>query len=702
MRQETDPRDGDIIEYLDKGRLRLAVILAEDGNKKRYRAVSEDSRELVLTLRQVTHALPKQLSPTLSHEQLGQELKSIRLRAEQLVVNVDASDLWELLVGEMEEVELSTLADLAHGEVSAVTCLSTASLLRDDTIYFKHRKDSLYEPRNHEQVEALKAELAVQERRTQSREVFLETLVKALDSTPDERGTEFDKVMTDPLLRRYMEMLLHLAVAGENATDTGEACELLEDLQARLDHRLKGHASRKAFHLLVELGHFSPDENLFLLRHQLPAEFDDVLEEAAAALVAEGPRRLREALELGARRDLTSLNLFSIDDLETQDVDDALSITRIPWGWELGVHIADPCFHIAFDSPLELEARRRGATLYLPDRRIPMFPVSLSEGLFSLQVGELRPALSFLFELDDNLNVGASSIVQSLVRVSHKLDYEGVEDRMEHGSSALDDDLRKIYEVADLLAHQRMADGAVSIDIPECKVRVDDDGRIWVRQRGRDAVSRMMVSELMVLANACAADFCVEHHLPAPFRTQEEPDPPMDERDFEHIPEGLALAFALRRCMPPAITSTHAGPHFSLGLPAYTQATSPIRRYQDLLTHFLLHGFLREGRVTIDGESAHLALSQADAAMQSIRNVERDSGRYWMLRYLEETLDQVREATVVEYVEKRGDAALVVVHDTMMRVRVSLTRRVPLGEVVQVVVNQVNPRADTVAFRLAT
>ncbi len=382
------------------------------------------------------------------------------------------------------------------------------------------------------------------------------------------------------------------------------------------------------------------------------------------------PRRFGIALEAPnfslpdlpheTREDLTHLPAFAIDDEGSQDPDDALS-----WdGERIWIHVADVAALVPPDSPADLEARRRGSSIYLPEGVIPMLPDTARQRL-GLGLQDPSPALSIGVLLDDKGRVQDVQVIPSWVRVT-RLTYEEAEPLLETEAT-----LRSLETRLQAFAQRRHQAGALEIRLPEVKVRVMEDGRVTVRPLAW-LRSRALVQEAMLLAGAAVARFAREKGIPLPYTVQGPPREP-----DEPLPPGLAGMAALRRLLAPSEYKAHPGPHHGLGLEAYVQATSPLRRYLDLVVHQQLRAYLA-GRPLLDEQALLERVGMAEAARRTVRQVERLSQRHWLCVYLmEEAPDWQGEGVVVR---KQSGQVTVLIPDLGVEERVSLSRPVIWNE----------------------
>jgi exoribonuclease-2 len=360
------------------------------------------------------------------------------------------------------------------------------------------------------------------------------------------------------------------------------------------------------------------------------------------------------------RRDLTHLPAFAIDDEGNQDPDDALGIE----GQRLWVHVADVAALVEPDSPADLEARARGANLYLPEGVVPMLPPLVTHQL-GLGLAEVSPALSFGLDLNQAGEVVGFELFPSMVRVE-RLSYGQAQERL------AEEPFQTLHRLALAAQERRRARGALFIDLPEVKIRVEE-GKVAILPLP-SLPSRELVTEAMLMAGQAAARFALEQDLPFPFSTQ---DPP-EAADPPPTTEGLAGMFAQRRTLKRSqLKSTHS-PHAGLGLKAYAQATSPLRRYLDLVVHQQLRAQVRGDR-TLAADQLLARVGAAQAVTGAVRQAERLSNRHWTLVYLGERLNSRWEGILVD---RRDRRSILLIPELALELSAHLPKELPLNSAV--------------------
>jgi exoribonuclease-2 len=656
---------GTLVEFrTSNGDRRLGVVERPEGKK----------HWVVMDERGQSHTLhPRQIAYQVTGE--SYTAKQIAAFSAEVQPYLDPSSLevaWEFLIEEGTSVDPAEMSALLFSDQSPPLCYAAYYLLSEDKIYFKQKGDR-YEPRPVTQVAEIKHQIAVSTQRAQEWETFVARLQAALAGEPVDWQSG-DRLKLDALER--------LALFGEEATGRSQAIEVLQAV-GRAD------SSEAAFQLLVDLGLWSPHENLFLRRSQVPTQFSQkVLEMAHCCVTTPAP-------DPDDRLDLTSLKTYTIDDESTLEIDDGLSVETLADGRQrIWIHIADPTRWVTPHDDLELEARRRCTTVYLPTGMIPMFPSELATGPMSLVQGQVCCALSFGVILDPEGAVADYCIQASLVKPTYRLTYEDVDEMLEMGVQA-ESELEAIAHWAKTRQAWRQAQGSISIHMPESYIKVDGD-EITINVLD-DSVSRMLVAEMMILAGEVAGLYGQTHGLPLPFRGQSQPELPTEE-ELMLLPAGPVRDCAIRRCMPRSETTVIPSRHASLALEAYTQVTSPIRRYTDLLAHFQIKAHLRGDPLPFSAEEVQeLMLSVSSTAYESSL-VERQTNRYWSLEYLRRQGDAVWQALMLRWLREQDNLGLVLLEELGLELPMRFTRPIEPGDRLDVKVTYADPRRDIIQF----
>lgn len=411
--------------------------------------------------------------------------------------------------------------------------------------------------------------------------------------------------------------------------------------------------------------------------HGLPIDFpSEVLEEAEAIRQA----GLRPD-DLEGRSDLRHLHVVTIDPADAKDHDDALSIQFLEDGSrEVGIHIADIGHYVREGSALDAEALRRGTSIYLVDRVIPMLPEALSADLGSLRPGEDRLALSLLLRLNGENRVLGHRLVRSVIRSRHRISYDeaqGIIDGTGSIDAETDRAIRELVAISRELRAARAARGSLDFDLPEARVILNTRGEPTDIQRVLRLESHRLIEDFMLLANETIAAEAVRRRIPMVYRVHEAPDPdrveqlrefvatfghrlsqrtdptPKDmQRLLERVrgrPEENLVSTVVLRSMKQARYSPENLGHFGLAAKSYLHFTSPIRRYPDLMVHRLAARALIDGESPEPGSADELLATVSRIASERERvavEAERDSVALKKVEFMEQRLGETFTGTI--------------------------------------------------------
>ena len=327
---------------------------------------------------------------------------------------------------------------------------------------------------------------------------------------------------------------------------------------------------------------------------------------------------------------------YAIDSEHSNDPDDAVA-----WDGEyLWVHIADPASSVLPDSKIDIAARGRGTTLYIPEGASRMLCESCLED-YALGLKEDSRALSFRIKLSDDCQVEECAVMKTKITV-HRMTYKEAEEKKESP------ELKPLFEIARKNKLRREQNHAVTIQMPEVDITVDKDTKKVTVAPDEKYESNGMIAELMILAGEGAAKFAFKNQIPFPFVSQEAPEFP------DKIPDGLAGDFAKIKCMRKRSVGITPAPHAGLGLSFYSQVTSPLRRYGDLIAHQQLRAFI-DGRRLMSKDEMLEKVAAGDAASIAAKKASRKSDTHWKLVYLIQNPEMTFEGVCIDI---RGTEAL--------------------------------------------
>ena len=642
--------EGKIIEFLDAEELRVAYVRKQE--RDRLHLIDPRGRNLTVNGDRVVvihHPVSEGEFPAAARQ------ISEKIAARQSEVDVEL--LWQSLGGKQREMETAELAELFFAETTPEAASAVFRALLEDNLFFK-RKGSQFLPRTDEQISAEMTRRHRQRQREDFREhaaKVVAQLLKGKTDIPADANAVIDRIQNWLRYRTGDEIgtILEEAVGASKARDA-------------------------AYDIMLRAGRVDPSVDRFLVTYGINPDFSPQLLEAAGQLSAYG--------HTPSRLDYQNAAAFTIDDEDTREVDDALSIR-----WEedeiiVGIHIADVSAFVQKGDILDGEASRRCSTIYLPSISVRMFPERLSTDLASLVAGTPRPAFTVEVRFDSQGGRLGHRIAVSTIQVEKRLSYDEADTAIRSDAS-----LQVLLRIAQQLQDSRAKRGAITFRRPEIKIRVRGD-EIHVSKINPNSPSRFLVSEMMILANGLAADFASVNNIPVIYRIQE----PREALALEQTPAVEAVAFErLRKTFKRSRLSLTPGLHSGLGLNAYTQASSPIRRYADLVTQRQFTAMLQGLPVPYGREELLHILATAEAAEQEIRAIEDRSSNYWLLKYLERYKKEEGLSAVV--LDQKGNIEL---EDYYLRSRIAAAGKVQPGETLQVRIETIDPPRGDVRFRI--
>ena len=466
-------------------------------------------------------------------------------------------------------------------------------------------------------------------------------------------------------------------VAPVNSKEAQDRQKVLISLEEWIDPHLGPEGK------IVEVLGYPDDPGMDILTlmkdYGLPLGFPQEVESE----VHELPQKIGKK-ELEKRIDFRNKKCFTIDPADAKDHDDAVSLERKSNGnYLLGVHIADVSNYVKEHSALDREALKRGNSVYLVDRVIPMLPEGLSNDLCSLKPNRNRLTLSCLLELDPEGELVEYQIVEGVIRSKAKLNYDEVQGFFDGGKSTarlegLEDDLSEMKKLSQKLLEKRIARGSLDFDLPEAKVILGKDGKVQKIFQVARLESHRLIEEFMLLANKAVARHVSRQALPFLYRVHEEPDqekmdgfsdfvatlghsfktsgrirPKKIQRFLKSVegsPEEELINEVLLRSLKKACYQPENIGHFGLAFGHYTHFTSPIRRYPDLLVHRILRE-IQSGEYKFERQSQLLHRLPRIGEITSERErladeVERESIKIKQIEYMGDKLGEEHEGLI--------------------------------------------------------
>ncbi|MCW9054607.1 MAG: ribonuclease R [Candidatus Pacebacteria bacterium] len=468
-------------------------------------------------------------------------------------------------------------------------------------------------------------------------------------------------------------------VVTEGAEATPENTKVLVELSEWHDPRKNPHG--KVIQVIGKKGEHETEMQAILIGHDVDTSFPADVETQALKI---GENREITEEEVTKRRDMREATTFTIDPADAKDFDDALSVTFIDEDTiEVGIHIADVTHYVRPGSAIDEEAQKRGTSIYLVDRTIPMLPEVLSNDVCSLNPNEDKLAFSAVFELNRNAEVKSRWFGRTVIHSDKRFTYQSAQDVLDGASGEYEKELKEMERLAKELRAGRFKEGSIAFESDEVKFELDEKGKpinVIVKER---LETMMMIEDFMLLANREVARFLYDesngtsqlrdtvvyriHDAPDEEKIQElavflkaigydleEKQGVVRSRDINKLleaakgkPEEKLIQTATIRSMAKAIYSTKNIGHFSLAFSYYTHFTSPIRRYPDMMVHRILAHYLGGEKVPHDELQRYrrLAIESSQREADAVA-AERESIRYKQVEYMQDHVGEMFDGII--------------------------------------------------------
>ncbi|UTY24159.1 ribonuclease catalytic domain-containing protein [Treponema denticola] len=534
----------------------------------------------------------------------------------------EAADFFEEGTALFSEISELVWENLNPEQMWAAWLLVSASPL-----FIAESPDIPIKIRTKEEAEAIAAAALKKETEKQAEEQERKEFISSLSKFIKEKKEEnFD-------LKKYSHFLQEIEALALEKTDKSK---LLNETHLK-------ETPESAHKILISTGYWKIEKNPYPTRFKHPLN---------------SPKLELPPIEHNKKyEDLTHLTSYAIDNEGSTDPDDAVCFD----GENLWIHIANPADIITPDSKSDMDARKRGATLYIPEGVSRMLGESAVDA-FALGLHDDSYALSFKLKLNDSAEILDVDILRTKIKVSC-ISFETADEEK------MNTNLKPLFEIAEKNRKKREAAGAVSIDMPEVQIKVETEND---NQKGfispyNFTESFLMIKEMMLLAGEAAARFAFKNNIPFQYVSQEAPELP------KKLPEGLAGEYRKRKAMRPRNVGTIPAMHSALGIAMYSQITSPLRRYGDLVAHQQLLKFI-DGNEVMKTDDLLMRIAAGDIAGKNCSYAERASRQHWTLIYLLQNPDWQGEAVILETIKNTARISIPSIgYETEMRLKKELS-----------------------------
>ncbi|XP_050211898.1 ribonuclease II, chloroplastic/mitochondrial [Mercurialis annua] len=672
----------------DSDRILLAVAQKPDG-KKNWMVYDQNGVTSSIKPQQITYIVPG--IANFDHT----EISSFIQKAQD---NLDPSFLefaWVELIEKNKSVTPEELAEMIFGSAEPLGSYCAHLLLSKDEIYFAVLETkgsrSVYGPRPTTQVEELMRRKLAKEAAEEELQGFVQKL-KSAKAVASHAKPSKSSWMVDEKIRLKIESLEAYAI---------DACK--SDEQKRTAGMiLKAMGMPKiatsAVNLLIDIGYFPVHVNLDMLKLNIRTDHSNVIELAAESLLSESvdPDKIH-------RKDLTHLKVYAIDVDEADELDDALSATKLQDGRiKIWIHVADPGRYVQPGSIIDREAMKRGTSVFLPTATYPMFPEKLAMEGMSLKQGEVCNAVSVSVVLHSDGCIAEYSVVNSIIKPTYMLTYESASELLNLNLEE-ETELRILSEAASRRFQWRLQQGAVETSTLETRIKVanleDPEPSINLYVENQADPAMRLVTEMMILCGEVMATYGSCNNIPLPYRGQ--PQSNIDVSAFAHLPEGPVRSASVVKLMRAAEYDFRKPVrHGILGIPGYVQFTSPIRRYMDLLAHYQVKAVLRGETPPFSAGQLEVMASMVNMQFKMVKRLCNSSLRYWIIEFLRRQPKERRyRALILRFIKDR--IALLLLVEVGFQATAWASIGAHVGDEIQVKVEEAHPRDDFLSLKEA-
>ena len=656
---------GNLVEYIDQQKNICATVLHE--NNGRLKLLNENNREVSFSFKRLSHISEFYLNTSFERNKIVKQLQDISQKRKKLSKKINVKKIWEILHEESEDIDISTMTFFCFDP--PLNSDHEAAVIRaflNDNFYFKFNNQKFFTPYNKKQVLMRKKQQEEDLRKKDLIKKGLDWINKVLNGNKKELN--YDDEIIEILKSYYI---------FKNESDFFMTAKNIVE-KSKLD------SADQLFDLFVRAGIWKENENIDLLSMQIPVDFSSEVLSQTKQLQTQKTNWSDDP----KRKDMTKKPLITIDSASTLDFDDAISLEKSEDGYLIGIHIIDVDAFIKSGDPIDLSARNRASSIYMPDGKIPMIPFDLSDDFCSLKASKVRPGISTMVKVNRFFEIQEYNIVPSILKVQRKMDYTQA-----NFSNGISDPITTLCKIALFLREKRFKAGAVQITLPEVNVWVDENEDVKYVKIDRENKARVLVSEMMIFANSLMAKFLMDNNMPAVFRSQIQPA----QRFFNGLETSIFLNHLQKKQLSRAIIGTNPCSHAGLGVKAYVTATSPIRRYHDLLTQRQIKAILGYNteytNAKLEEILQYVSLPYANAlTMQSQRR------KYWLIKYLESFINKSFEAIILD---KYKDYYNVLIKEFMLEAKLYTNSDIIApGDIVQVTIQHANARKVLLSLSL--
>ncbi len=599
------PKVNEIVFYKKRNFISLACV--NEVIKDEISVITEEGKQLKLESDQIVYCSGINSEKTGNSSEIKLELRALRRELDENREEIDLKTMWDCIYdpGADSGYKLAEILELyIEKNSSNMERLLFVWAIERDEVYFKKQDGLIYlnSPEESEEIVRKKEEA---KRKAEEKEQALAWIKGTYEGAVQASKEDLDKYSN------YIELIKGYAVQQDKYEKLKEIKPLLNKVGIRDEV--------DALEYLIGIGRWDKNEDPVFKRFGIKDTYPQ-------KIITETETFINKEVTYDKLLDITKLELISIDDENTTDIDDALSVELLDDETRVGVHIANVAAFVDEKTYLDSEALKRGETIYLAEGNISMFPPKLVSELLTLSAKNTRKALTLFVTFDAGNNILHYEFVQTKINVNRNISYKQANEtylKTPQGNRLLD--------ITNALRQKRIKNGAIILQLPTMKIELEDDTVKSLSAYSMTTDSHNVIAESMILLNNLAAKYFAESKIPAVFRSQID----STSEEIKNLDrESEIFPVEVLKFLRPTTISTFAEQHKFLGIDAYVQISSPIRRYLDLVLQRQLVSCLNGTGPIYSNSSLEKIYARTEMAVKEKRLIEKSRERYWVLKYL--------------------------------------------------------------------
>lgn len=605
------PENKELVLYRKRREPTLAVVRSSNG--KEINIINEEGKQSTISSEKIIYRSGIIFDKIDDTNYLRSEFRNLRQKLRNNMSSRNIKPLWESVKDTGRELAFEELIGLYEGtnKLSKEDKLQLFWTIDKERDYFKRNKDG-YIPNTRAEVNFAILKKERERLNDLERERAVEWAKSVIDE--DRRINPPEGLDTD----HYVNLVIEYVTSDHSTPQSKESKRFISETGIRTEE--------EAIAFLQKLGVCGKDDDDVSLRLKS-------YEDYGSRVIRQSENILNNEYDLDHLPTYNDSPVYSIDDEDTEDIDDAISYEETDKGYKIGIHITNVGFFIEKRTDLDRDAMLRGESVYLPEKTINMLPPDLVYKKLSLFEDSYKPTLSLFVDIDKDFNIVDYEFKKSKITVDRNLTYTYAEKIFSEENWGIN-----LKKLAMNLRQKRIENNAFLLQLPDFKFDIDENGNVTLIKNYMDTVPHIVISELMILINYLAADILRKNNIPCIYRTQTEE---VSEEARQLDRRDPLYPVKILKYLKPSRLSISPSRHSSLGLDYYTQISSPIRRYLDIVVQRQITCYLDGNGTCYSENELENIIEHTGTGMIDRRFAQKNRKKYWIFKYLGNNRDEL-------------------------------------------------------------